>query len=333
MNWNLGYSAEYYATIVDRTTWRDLEVIPITGGTVSRSGDALVESADIETRTQLDTEEYVRVWMDTRQNGEAAHTAVFTGLASTPTKAVNGNVNTFTFACYSVLKPAQDMLLKRGWFAPEGMPCGDIVENLLSVLPAPVEVQSGSPKLKQSVIAENGETNLSMALKIIKAMNWRLRIEGDGTIRVTKKPTRAAAEFNPLDNDAIEPELTISNDWYACPNVFRAICGDETAEARDDDKHSPLSTVNRKREIWKEENCKLNDGESITAYAIRRLKEEQKCEFTVEYSRRYNPDLKPGDLVTLRYPKQGLTGDYIIKAQSIELGGCARTGETVERST
>ena len=171
-----------------------------------------------------------------------------------------------------------------------------------------------------------------MVEKILNAINWQLKIDGDGTIRIVKKTNGVVASFDALDNDSIEPQLSVTRDWYDCPNVFRAIEDDLSAVARDDNPDSPLSTINRGREIWLEEtDCDLGENESIADYAIRRLKEEQAVAFSVEYTRRFNPDVQVGDKIRLHYPEQKVTGNFEIVSQSITLGYGCRTSEEVNR--
>ena len=333
MDWSKGYSATYYATVVHKGTWRDTDRIEITGGTINRSPSGLRDSADIETTGYHETEQYIRIYLDTDQSGAFAHVPLFTGLATTPERNINGYHETNSIQCYSVLKAAEDVLLERGYYAPVDTDAGVIIQNLLSVIPAPVKVIGEAPKLKSAIIAESKENHRSMADKVLEAMgNWRMRIGGDGTIFIEEKPDTASAMLDPVGNDIIEPTINIKYDWYSAPNVLRAIDGDMVAVARDDDKDSPLSTVSRGREIWTEEkDCKLNTGESIAEYAIRRLGELQDVALTASYDRRYIPDLAVGDLVRLAYPRQGLDGLFRITSQTVTLGYGARTNEEVEK--
>ncbi len=331
MDWSKGYGASYYITQVDPRTWADVQRIEVTGGNIKRELTGLRESADVSCAGyDIGIERWIRIYMDTRQNGEAGHEALFTGLATSPDDEINGMRVSNKLTCYSVLKPADDIYLQRGWYAPAGMNGGSIIKDLLAVTPAPVVVEENSPALSESVIAEDGETNLTMIDRILQAINWRIRIEGDGTINVEPKPTTAAATFDPLSNDLIEPQIKVSADWYSAPNVFMAIADDLTGVAMDDDEASPLSRQNRGREVWMQESgCDLADNESIGEYAMRRLKEEQQIKKTASYSRRYVPSVVPSDLIYLHYPKQGLDGTYMIKSQSVTLGYGARTSEEV----
>ena len=330
VDYSKGYSASCYAERVDPATWRDVGVIRLTGGTIKRETTGKRQSADIScVRYSFPVEQWVRVYMDIRQDGETAHVPLFTGIAVSPGDDINGRLTINTLTCFSVLKPCEDVLLPRGSYAPTGMNGAELVRRLLSVSPAPVTVADSSPALAETIVAEDGESCLSMADKILDAIGWRLRIDGDGTIRIMPPASEPSARFDPAGNDMIEPQVKITADWYSCPNVLIVVAGDVTGIARDDDPDSPLSTVSRGREVWKQESCSLSAGESVAEYARRRLRELQRVRQTVSYTRRYLPDVMPGDIVGLNYPEQELTGNYGVQSQSITLGYGARTAEQI----
>ena len=331
MDWTQGFSASYYGCYVDPTTWRDIERFEILEGSIERTNKELRESASVTvTEYEQGTERWVRIYLDTKQSGSGAHTALFTGLATTPDKNINGNIVEYTLDCYSVLKPSDDILLQRGWYAPAETSAGQILKELLSGA-APVVVADNSPRLKQAIIAEDSETNLSMVEKILSAINWRIRIDGDGTINILPKAIETSASFDEHTADVIEPEVTYTRDWFECPNCFRAIADDLTGIAKDESEDNPLSIPSRGREVWMEEDdCDLADDESIAEYAMRRLKEEQSVAVTVTYNRRYDPNVNVSDLVHLHYPAQGLDGVYSVESQSVELGYGARVSEGVK---
>lgn len=332
MNWSRGYTSSVYVRTVDAETWRDDETINIYGGSISRAGGDLAESATIECVDYDQTaERWIRIYLDTKQGGDSAHNALFTGLATSPSRDINGRLFTNSVECYSVLKPADDVLLPRGWYAPAGASGAALVEQLLAVTPAPKVRADASPILTAAYIAEDGESHLTMARKILDAINWRLRIEGDGTISIEPKPIETVATFDCLEYDSIEPKLSVGYDWFSCPNVFRAVQGDVSAVAVDDDENSIFSTVTRGREIWKEEsNVKLTGTESLQAYAKRRLKEEQMVALSATYDRRYHPDINVGDLIRLHYPEQRIDGVFRVISQDIDLEHGGRTSEEAE---
>lgn len=325
MDWNKGFSASYFATFVDASTWRDLERFDITEGQISIDIEELRCSASLgAVRYQSGTERLVRVYLDARQNGDAQLVPLFTGYATSPSRTFNGVLETNPLDLYSVLKPVQDVILPRGWYAAAEIPCGTLIRDLLAPTPAPVEIADNSPALTDAIIAEDDESNLTMIEKILTAMDWRLRITGAGVIQILPTASEPIVAYDPIDNDAIEPNVDVSHDWYECPNCLRATAADLTAVARDDSADSMYSTVNRGREIWiSETDCDLNDGETIEEYATRRLKEEQRTAVTASYQRRFYPDVFSSDLIRLHYPAQGLEGLYRVESLSITLGhGC-----------
>lgn len=334
MDWTKGFSALYYMTIVDRDTWRDIERVDITGGSVSRTNSNLIESADIDCVRYDKGEQWIRLYLDAKQEvSETAHTPLFTGLATSPANSINGNLITNSLECYSVLKPADDVPVKKGYFVAQKSDVPYLIKNeLLTDTPAPVVVDGEAPKLQKTLLAESGETKLSMATKLLTAINWRFRITGDGTIHICPKEQEVVASFDALEIDSVEPQINVEYDWYKCPNVFMAVIDGVTYTARDDNPNSVLSTINRGREIWEvEESPTLNTGETATQYVNRRLKELQTVIMKTSYNRRYYPNITVGDRVNLNYPAQGITGTFQITSNNFSLNYGATVSENANR--
>lgn len=334
MNWALGYSARYYMTEVDWSTMKDLSRIEITDGTIKRSLSDLRESADVTCRDYKNkSEQLIRIWLDTKQNGASSHIALFTGLAVCPTDQYSGRHKTNKLECYSMLKIAEDIMLPRGWYVPIEADSGVILKELLSVVGVPIifPSETPTPAMQQSIIAESGETRLSMTEKVLAAMgNWRLRLDGYGSIHIEPVPIDLSAVFDSNSNDVIETDISITYDWYSAPNVLRCTLDDSSAEARDEDPNSPLSIQNRGREVWYEDtDVTLCTDETLAEYALRMLAYYQRTATTISYSRRFDPNVYPGDLVRINYPAQEISGTFYITDQSITLGYNARTSEEV----
>lgn len=334
MNWDKGFTGRYYVNFVDPETWRDLERFEITGGSIKRSDSGLMHSADIDCVNYVEKyERWIRVYMDARQSGTSAHEPLFTGLATAPENDINGTLITNQLTCYSVLKSSQDVLLPIGYYAPTGVSGAELVKQLLSKsTPAPIEIIGNSPALSQYIIAENNENYLSMSQKILTAINWRIRLKGNGSIELRPMASLNEVEIrlDPIEHDSIKPKLKAVNDWYNCPNVFRAVMDDTSATARDDSLTNPLSTINRGREVWMEErDCHLAKNETLAEYSQRRLKEEQQHYLAVEYDRRFYPNVLPSDLIGLYYPAQGVNGIFYVSEQSISISYGAETSEEV----
>lgn len=336
MDWRKGFTANYHLSFVDISTWRDTEKFDLTGGSIKRELTGLRCSADVDCVNYKETRErLIRVWLDTYQIGEGeSHTPLFTGYATYPDRKINGNVQTETLQCYSVLLPAADVYLPRGWYAPYGIDAGILIKQLLRPTKAkidiPEELNQNEATITRSVIAESGETNLSMTEKLLDLMNWRMWIDGLGVVHIDKYNRNAVGIFDSVVNDVIEPSLTVSYDWFDCPNVFRAIMDEQSAIAYDRDSDTPMSINNRGREVWyEEENVDLNTGENLEEYANRRLKELQRVSTSISYDRRFNPDIYPTDVIRLNYPAQDITGMFMVTSQTINLGFNAKTSEEV----
>lgn len=336
IDWSKGFSARYYISVLDKTTWRDLRRIEITGGTVKREDSDLRESADIDCVNYSETnEQFIRVWLDAKQEGNSSHIPLFTGIATSPSKNINGRLVTNTLECYSVLKIAQDMLLQRGWYAPRGINGGELIKDLLSVIPVDISIAENSPGLDSAIIAEEGENRLSMTDKILSAMTtdglvWRMKLDGYGNISIGPYSREPVVIFDSLNNDVLEPTLSLTYDWYECPNVYRAVLDDGYAVARDDNPNSPLSVQNRGREVWVEDSSAyLQENETLAEYAERMLKEAQRASTTISYDRRFDPNVYISDVVRLSYPAQQINGLFLVTSQSITLGYNAKTSEEV----
>ena len=330
IDWAKGMTTRYYGMVIDPHTWKDLYSFDIISGSIKYSQDGLRESADIECRNFDQNQEYwIRIYMDARQGDESELVPLFTGLASIPDISYNGRINTEKVNCYSVLGPADKVLLPLGWYVLAGESGAMAIEDLLSeVVPAPIFVDGVSPGLEYTLIAESGESRLSMAEKILYAINWRLKIDGDGTIRLGPQALNPSASFDYISNDVVGMDVSIKKDWFEVPNVFRAISESMMAVARDENPNSRFSIQNRGREIWMEEtDVSLSDDEKIGEYAERRLKEEQNLYLTVNYNRRFDPNVKVSDLVEIKYPEQNISGTFEVTSQSLSLNYAGEVSE------
>ena len=328
VDYNNGISATYYVTRVNPLTWSDAGEISIISGEVTKSAkSALMVSADVAVSEELSAEEWIRIYMIAEQNGEKERIPIFTGIVSSPSRDIDGNSETRKIDCYSVLKVASDILLPLGWFAPARTKGGELIKILLSDLPCPVDLDEGSPNIISSFVAGNNDTKLSVAQEIAEAINWQIKVNGDGSVRICPKPLYISGTFDNIENDIIETSVTDSRDIFSVPNVLRVSLHGSAATARDDDPESVYSTVSRGREIWKQETAKLAAGESLGEYATRRLKELQNPSRKLSYTRRFQPDVDINDLVSIVYPKQQIGDVFRVQSQTITLSHGAKVKE------
>lgn len=331
MIWSEGYTARFYMTTVDPATWQDVDRYEIRSGSITKVGTNLCESARLDlVDVPPGIESWIRIYLTATKMGGGARAPLFTGLLSCPGSDWIGQRCAKEAECYSVLKPAEDILLEKGWYVPAGAVGANVIAELLSGA-APIRVVGTSPELSNYLIAEDGESKLSMAHKVLQSIGWRLRITGAGEIQILPKASEPSAIYDSAGKDVIEPSVSDERDLFSVPNCFRATREDLVAIAKDEAEDSPFSINNRGREVWKEESdCALASGETIAEYALRRLRELQAPARIISYTKRFDPDTVPGDIVKIHYPKQKIDADFRIVSQTITLGHGARTEEEGE---
>lgn len=338
INWSKGVVARYYAMIVDPTTWKNVSEVNIIGGSIKYSSSRERASADIECRSfDHDNEYWIRVYLEARQGSEAQLVPLFTGVASMPDISYHGRTESSKLQCYSSLSIADKIYLPLGWYVRKDSNGANIIRDLLKdAIPAPIVIDDipddeQQPVIDQNVIAENSETVLSMVDRILNIIKWRLLLDGDGTIHITPYSDSVVATFNYQDNDIFELDVSISNNWYDVPNVYRAVGSGISSVARDEDPNSRFSIQNRGREIWmSEENVVLSADEKIGDYAIRKLKEAQNVYKTLDYTRRFDPNVRVTDIVRINYLEQKISGVFMVKSQSLTLGYGGSVAEQAE---
>ena len=335
MDWRGGFSALYELKKVDPMSFNDMGSFDFVSGTIDKTDTGLMESADLA-MTENPGECWVRVYLKARQEQSGARVPLFTGLASVPERTLDGVRITYQVECYSVLKPVEDILVQRGYYAPAGADAAQMAAELLKVGPAPVVVDGEGPSLEEAIVAEDDMTNLDVVWLILNAIGWRLRIEGNGTIHVCGPSTEPVEVFDTEYNDVVEVAMTDSQDWFSVPNCIRVTSGDSYVEYIDDDPESNVSTAARREnrggngQVWmKDEASSIGANESLGEYAMRILRDNQSPARTVSYSRRFFPDVVVTDMIGLHLPRIGIDGTFRIKSQTIELGYGCRTSEEV----
>ena len=133
----------------------------------------------------------------------------------------------------------------------------------------------------------------------------------------------------------------MSRDLYGIPNVVEVIYSGGSdcyyAKAINDEDNSPISTVNRGREIvyrvTNPDAIGTPTEKRVKQYAEQLLKELSTLEYTITYSHGYN-GVRVGDCVRINYSRAGITN---IKAkvinQSIDCTAGCKVSETATFTT
>lgn len=318
-------SFEYYT--VDPGTWKDIKKLDnVKSCSISRDSEAdTLGSASIDI-TESVGECYIRVYLITIQNGIREKHPLGTFLVQTPSSSFNGAVLNVTMDAYTPLLEMKENPPELGYSILEGE---NIMEHAYRLTReharAPVVKTECTETLHGDFVANTEDTWITFVRDLMANAKYSFALDELGRILFSPKQDTASLQpvwtYNDDNSSILYPELNMNHDIYGIPNVVEVIYsnGKDYYHARvvNDDSNSPISTVNRGREIIHRVTNPKMPGEpsegQIEEYAIQLLKEMSTLEYTVSYSHGYCP-VRLGDCVRLNYKKAGLTN---IKAKVI----------------
>lgn len=333
---------EYY--MVDPVTWKDIKKIDnVVSCSISRDLDtSTLGSASINIVESVG-ECYIRIYLITIQNGVKEKHPLGTFLVQTPSSSFNGKIRDVTMDAYTPLIELKENQPPIGYSILKGENVMSIAYDLTdNYVRAPVVEPNCDTKLFSDFISEIDDTWLSFLTDLIANAKYNFTIDEMG--RILFSPQQDTASLQPVwtyndDNSSILlPELTIEHDLYGIPNVVEVVYSKDNeyyySRVVNDDENSPISTINRGREIvYRETNPSIigNPTEhQIDEYANQLLRNLSSLEYTITYTHGYCP-VRVGDCVRFNYSRAGLTD---IKAkvisQTIECkAGCPVTETAV----
>ena len=309
---------EYY--IVDPSTWKDSKRLDnVISCTVKR--DMTVEtlgSATIDV-TEAIGECYIRVYLITTQNGLKEKHPLGTFIVQTPSTSFDGRYKKITMDAYTPLLELKESQPPIGYSMLEG---DKIMSNAYRLVReharAPVIEPENEDTLKVDFVSNVNDTWLTFVYDLIANAKFIFALDELG--RILFSPKQDTASLQPVwtytdDNSSIlYPELSLDHDLYGVPNVVEVIYSSDKdtyyARVVNDDSNSPISTVNRGREIVHRVTDPQLSGDPTEAqvqeYAERLLRDLSSLEYKVSYTHGYCP-VRIGDCVRLNYEKAGLT--------------------------
>lgn len=316
---------EYYT--VDPGTWKDTKLIKtVRGSTINRDAEAeTLGSATIDITDSLG-ECYIRIYLITIQNGVREKHPLGTFLVQTPSSSFNGKIRDVSMDAYTPLLELKENQPPIGYSIPNGenvMKYGFMLaqENAR----APVVNTSCDTTLFNDFVASPDDTWLSFIRDLISNAKYSYDLDEMGRILFSPKQDTASLQpvwtYNDDNSSILYPDITMDHDLYGIPNVVEVSYSSSTehyyARVVNDDPNSPISTVNRGREI----RYRVTDPDligdptsnQIQEYAEQLLRDLSSIEYTITYTHGYCP-VRLGDCVRLNYSRAGLTD---IKAKVI----------------
>ena len=333
---------EYY--IVDPGTWRDTRKInTVISSSITR--DSTLEtlgSASITIAESLG-ECYIRIYLITIQNGIREKYSLGTFLVQSPSYSFDGKIKNVTLDAYTPLLELKENPTPLGYSVLKDENILDTAYRIVrEQVRAPVVKPQKDEVLNTNFVANLNDTWITFVRDLIANADHSLALDDMG--RIFFSPNQDTMSLQPIwtfddsNSSILYPELSVDRDLYGIPNVVEVIYsnGNEYyyGKAVNDDPSSPISTVNRGRQIThRESNPSLlgsPNQDRIQEYAENLLKEMSSLEYTVTYTHGYCP-VRIGDCVRLNYRRAGLNG---IKAKVISQNikcesGCPVTEKAV----
>lgn len=317
---------EYY--VVDPATWKEYRMLDnVKSCSITRDAEAeTLGSATIDVTNSVG-ECYIRVYLITIQNGVKERHPLGTFLVQTPSSSFDGKMQNVAMDAYTPLLELKESQPPLGYSILKNDNIMDIAYRLVREhARAPVVEAVSSTTLYYDFVADpNSDTWLSFLTDLIANAKYTFSLDEMG--RILFSPKQDTASLQPVwtyddDNSSIlYPELSMDHDLYGIPNVVEVIYsnGHDSYYAKvvNDDDNSPISTVNRGREIVHRVTDPDIIGDptqnQIQSYAEGLLREMSSLEYTVTYTHAYCP-VRIGDCVRLNYARAGMTD---IKAKVI----------------
>ena len=308
---------EYY--VVDPGTWKDIRKLDnVKSCTINRDSETTtLDSATIDVTESLG-ECYVRVYLITIQNGIKEKHPLGTFLVQTPSSSFDGKIRTVSMDAYSPLLELKENPPPIGY---------SLLENDNIMLKAyqlcreharaPVVEAKSEEVLHYDFVSNTNDTWLSFITDLIKTANYSFALDELGRILFSPKQDTASLQpvwmYDDSNSSILYSDVTMNHDLYGIPNVVEVVYsyGAEVYQTRvvNDDPNSPISTVNRGREILHRITNPDFSGVptqiQLDEYARRALRELSSLEYTVSYSHGYCP-VRIGDCVRINYKRAGL---------------------------
>ena len=331
MDWGKSYSTEWRIFRVNRDTWADAELIMnVDAVSITRTADgSLLESGGIDATGEL-APDYYRIVMTAIQGGEVARVDVGTLLFDVNGGNINYGSRTQDMNGFSVLYPASKTMLIAGEYAPSGadgaLYAGDLLAEAIN---APVQVE-GSFILNDNIVHEIGSSVLDAVWAVLDAGNFVIQIDGRGVVHILPRPIDPVLILDTVNTKILHNGIDYNADVSEIPNRYIVVEDNSKTIVSNDDPNSIVSTVIRGYYVDEIDEAPTPvNGETMNAYATRRLEELSVLEEERQYTREYAPDVYLYDIV--RGSITGLEGDMRVTAQTVNCDKGITVQETAVR--
>ena len=331
---------EYY--IIDPNTWKDAEqIFDVESCTINRDeSNETLGSATIDCNSLTD-ECYIRAYLVAVQNGYTYKVALGTFMVQTPSIGFDGKRTNISLDAYTPLIELKENNPPVGYALLKDQDIMEIAHSICREnMRAPIVEAKSTKTLYSDFVANLSDTWLTFIKDLIANAKFELALDAYG--EVTFEPIKDVASLQPVkvytdDNSSIlMPDISDERDLYGIPNVVEVVYSTDSgymySKVVNDDPNSPISTVNRGREIlYRDTNPSVIGSPTqdyLDDYAYQLLRSLSSLEHRITYTHGYC-DVRVGDCVMLNYERAGLVN---IKAKVTSQSIKCETGCPIEET-
>lgn len=319
-DWTKSMQQTFEYFIVDPGTWKDVRPLQnVKSCTISWDVEAeTLGSATIDISESLG-ECYVRVYLVTIQNGVRERHPLGTFIVQTPSESFDGKIRDVSMDAYTPLLELKESPPPLGYSLLKEDNIMDAAYRICREhTRAPVVSTQCDTTLDYDFVANTSDTWLTFVIDLITNAKHELVLDEWGRVLFAPKQDTASLQpvwtFGDGGSSILYPEITTDRDLYGIPNVVEVIYSNGNdmyyARAVNDDTNSPISTVNRGREIIHRVTDPDVVGSATEAqiqeYAEQLLRELSTLEYTISYKHGYCP-VRIRDCVRFNYSRAGMT--------------------------
>lgn len=346
VDWTRSMKQTFSFYKVDPKTWNDEEPIR-TIKTCEVVYDQEDESGGYATITGDDLfgEFYIRIYLDVFQDFMEYHIPLGTVLVQTTFSNFDGIKKELSIDAYTPLIELKEKKPPIGFFIPDQ---SNIIQRSIEILRENCRAPVIDTTMNQNALFSNKggyvsdleETWLTYIKGFLKNSDYDILPNERGEIQFHRNLDLNSAqpvfEYSDDENSILYPAISTKQDLYGIPNVvellYSTVSEGHMIRVINDNENSPISTVNRGREIVyrisNQEISGLTSLDDMRKYAESVLEKLSTVEYTITYQHGYN-SVKIGDCVRINCKLKELSN---IKAKVIKQSIKCENGCPVEET-
>lgn len=342
-DWTRSMQQSYRFYRVDPVSWLDTDMIgTIKSCSIVRDSElSTLGSGSFVLGEKLD-EGYIRVYLETVQDGITEQWPLATLLMISPRSKFNGQSWSIDADGYTPLIELKEKLPEIGFTIMEGQNVLDLVTlKTRECARAPlVPIKDATALVYEDYSANTDDSMLTFLSDLLNLVKYRFDLDETGHILYAPiqdiESIQPRASFDDGNSSILCKDISEDDDIFGIPNVVEVIYSNNSislsSKIVNDDPNSPTSTIRRGREIQYRETSPSIAGvptqEQLDEYAEKLLKNLSTVQRTISFEHGYKP-IRPGDAVLLNYSRAKIQNvKAVIIRQTIQCDKVCKIQET-----